>query len=177
MTNEPEELHCGTEEYPSPDCPNKLKEENRLLREQLEKLKKEKLESGRKYLPTLAELLDRLTITQIKEVKIPEHKDKYAEEIKEIIHDIDLILQKNEIWFNGDMLRALIVIAQYNLHIWHNESNFRRGIKDGNDLELTHALNGVRNRAKNIIQSVLNGRQDYKTDCLAAEFCQWEPSW
>lgn len=175
MTQTIDDLHCGMEG--NPPALMMLKKENELLKEQVEKLKKEKLDSTRKYLPTLSELIDRLTITQIKEVKIPEHKDKYAQEIKEIIHDIDLILQGNEIWFNGEMLRALIVIAQYNLHIWHNESNFRRGIKDGNDLELTHALNGVRNRAKNIIQSVLNGRQDYKTDCLAADFCTWEPSW
>ena len=135
------------------------------------------MSDGRKYLPTLAELLDRLTITQIKEVKIPEHKDNYAQEIKDILHDIQLILNKEEIWFNADMLRALVVVAQYNLHIWHNESNFRKGIKDGNNLELTHSLNGVRNRAKNMIQSALHGRQDYKTDCLAADHSSWEPSW
>jgi len=39
-----------------------------------------------------------------------------------------------------------------NLHIWHNESNYRKGIKDGNNLELTHGLNGIRNTAKNKIQ-------------------------
>ena len=35
-----------------------------------------------------------------------------------------------------------------NLHIWHNESNYRKGIKDGNNLELTHGLNGIRNTAQ-----------------------------
>jgi hypothetical protein len=150
-----------------------LKKENEALKQEIDRLKS----ANRKYLPTLAELLDRLTITQIKEVKISEHKDKYAEEIKEILHDIDLILKNNNVVFTGDMLRALIVVAQYNLHIWHNESNFRCGIKDGNNLELTHSLNGIRNRGKNIIQSMLNGRQDYKIDCLAADQSQWEPSW
>ena len=42
-----------------------------------------------------------------------------------------------------------------NLHIWHNESNYRKGIKDGNNLELTHGLNGIRNTAKNKIQEVV----------------------
>lgn len=143
-----------------------LLKENEILRSQ-----------NRKYLPTLSELLDRLTITQIKEVKIVEHKEKYALEIKEILHDIDLILSQGDITFTADMLRALIVIAQYNLHIWVNESNFRNGIKDGNDLTLTHSLNGIRNRAKNIIQCALQGRQDYKIDCLAADHTTWEPSW
>ena len=31
----------------------------------------------RKYLPTIEDLIDRLSIFQLKEVKIPEHKDKY----------------------------------------------------------------------------------------------------
>jgi hypothetical protein len=64
-----------------------------------------------------------------------------------------------------------------NLHIWHNESAYRRGIKDGNNLELTHGLNGIRNTAKNKIQEVVGGRKDYKVDCLAADFKDWEISW
>ena len=39
-----------------------------------------------KYLPTLGELIDRLTIVQLKEVKIPQHKEEYAKEIAEIVH-------------------------------------------------------------------------------------------
>jgi len=173
-----DDLHCGTEQYPAyqPSI-SSLQEENRLLREQLEGLKKERIDVARKYLPTLGELLDRLTITQIKEVKIPEYKDKYAQEIDEILHDIDLILRTQEIWFDARMLRALVVLSQMNLHIWHNESNFRRGIKDGNNLELTHGLNGIRNTAKNIIQDIVGGRKDYKVDCTAAEFKDWEVSW
>ena len=37
----------------------------------------------RKYLPTLSELIDRLSITQLKEVFISDHKEEYSEEIKE----------------------------------------------------------------------------------------------
>jgi len=70
-----------------------------------------------------------------------------------------------------------VVLSQMNLHIWHNESNYRKGIKDGNNLELTHGLNGIRNTAKNKIQEVVGGRKDYKIDCLAAEFKDWEISW
>lgn len=131
----------------------------------------------RKYLPTLSELIDRLTIVQIKEVKIPEHKEEYAQEIRDILHDIEMILSREEIWFNAEMLRAVIVLAQMNLHIWQNESNYRKGIKDGNNLELTHGLNGIRNTAKNKLQNIIGGRKDYKIDCLAAEFKDWEISW
>jgi hypothetical protein len=133
--------------------------------------------SDRKYLPTLSELIDRLSIAQLKEVFITEHKDEYADEINDIIHDINLELSEKSGILKGEDIRAIVVLAQMNLHIWHNESNYRKGIKDGNNLELTHGLNGIRNTAKNKIQESVGGRKDYKIDCLAAEFKDWEVSW
>jgi hypothetical protein len=130
----------------------------------------------RKYLPTLSELIDRLTIAQLKEVFISDHKQEYAQEIKDICHDINLLLPDSDD-IDADFIRSVVVLSQMNLHIWHNESNYRKGIKDGNDLELTHGLNGIRNTAKNKIQEVVGGRKDYKIDCLAAEFKDWEISW
>jgi uncharacterized protein (UPF0335 family) len=132
--------------------------------------------SERKYLPTLSELIDRLSIAQLKEVFISEHKEEYAQEIKDILHDIDILLPQSR-GIDAEMIRAIVVLSQMNLHIWHNESNYRKGIRDGNNLELTHGLNGIRNTAKNKIQEVVGGRKDYKIDCLAAEFEDWEISW
>lgn len=133
--------------------------------------------SDRKYLPTLSELVDRLSIVQLKEVFIEDHKEEYAQEIKDIVHDIEMIIKDNDIKLDGETIRAIVVLSQMNLHIWHNESNYRKGIKDGNNLELTHGLNGIRNTAKNKIQEKNGGRKDYKIDCLAADFQQWEVSW
>ena len=131
----------------------------------------------RKYLPTLSELIDRLSIAQLKEVFIKDHKDEYAQEISDIIYDIQKCLDEKNITLNSETIRAIVVLSQMNLHIWHNESNYRNGIKDGNDLELTHGLNGIRNTAKNKIQEIVGGRKDYKIDCLAADFKDWEISW
>ena len=131
----------------------------------------------RKYLPTLSELIDRLSIVQLKEVFIPEHKDEYALEIADIVHDIQAHIDENKSEITAETIRAIVVLSQMNLHIWHNESNYRKGIKDGNNLELTHGLNGIRNVAKNRIQEVVGGRKDYKIDCLAADFKDWEISW
>jgi len=133
--------------------------------------------SERKYLPTLAELVDRLSISQLKEVFIPQHKDEYSQEIKDIVHDIQLVLDEQQGALTADTIRAIVVLSQMNLHIWHNESNYRKGIKEGNNLELTHGINGIRNTAKNKIQEIVGGRKDYKIDCLAAEFKDWEISW
>lgn len=133
--------------------------------------------SERKYLHTLGDLVDRLSIVQLKEVFIPEFKQEYSKEIADIVHDIQLILNETNGEVDAETIRAIVVVAQMNLHIWHNESNYRRGIKDGNNLELTHGLNGIRNTAKNKIQEVIGGRKDYKVDCLAADWKDWEVSW
>jgi len=135
------------------------------------------MSSERKYMPTLSELVDRLSIAQLKEVFITDHKEEYAEEIKDIVHDIQLILDDCDNIVDAETIRAVVVLSQMNLHIWHNESNYRKGIRDGNNLELTHGLNGIRNTSKNKIQELTGGRKDYKIDCLAAEFKDWEISW
>ena len=130
----------------------------------------------RKYLPTLAELVDRLSIVQLKEVFITEHKEEYAKEIKDIVHDIDMILNDEDVKLSGKDVRAIVVLSQMNLHIWHNETKYRAGEGDGN-LGLTHGLNGIRNTAKNMIQENVGSRKDYKIDCIAAEFKDWNISW
>jgi hypothetical protein len=132
---------------------------------------------SRKYLPTLSELIDRLSIVQLKEVFISDHKQEYRKEIEDIVHDVQLIVDEESFTLTGDVIRAIIVLSQMNLHIWHNESNYRKGISEGNDLELTHGLNGIRNTAKNKIQESVGGRKDYKIDSLASDFKDWEISW
>ena len=133
---------------------------------------------ARKYLPTLGELIDRLTIVQLKEVKIPQYKKEYQKEIEEIVHDItEILTTTKQHKIDGDFIRAVIVLAQMNTHIWVNEDNARNGEDVGNNLLLTHGLNGIRNTAKNKIQEVDGGRKDYKVDCIAAEFKDWEISW
>jgi hypothetical protein len=131
----------------------------------------------RRFLPTISELLDRLSIVQLKEVKIPEHKTEYAKEIADIVHDIQLIINQNNVVITAEMLRAIIVCAQMNTHIWYNESNVRSGVAGPSMLALTHGLNGIRNTSKNKIQEVFGGRKDYKIDCIAADFKDWEISW
>ena len=130
----------------------------------------------RKYLPTLGELIDRLSIVQLKEVKIPQHKEEYAQEILEIVHDINEILNDKP-KVDGEFIRAIVVLSQMNTHIWYNEDNARSGDDVGNKLMLTHGLNGIRNTAKNKIQELDGGRKDYKIDCIASEFKDWDVSW
>jgi hypothetical protein len=131
----------------------------------------------RQYIPTLAELIDRLSIHQLKEVFITQHKDKYRREMALILHDLDLIIKEKDIKITGNLIKAIIVVAQINEHIWYNESKVRKGeTQDLSLLKLTHGLNGIRNNAMNYILELIgdNDRRDWKTDCLAAEFSDWD---
>lgn len=132
----------------------------------------------RKYLPTVSELIDRLTIVQQKELKIPQNREEYTQEIQDLLHDIKICLEDSGLNMPIEftqVIRDIIVLALMNCEIWHNESNFRKGIKTGNNLELTHGLNGIRNTAKNKIQEQFGGRKDYKVDNVEAHK-EWIPS-
>ena len=122
-------------------------------------------------------LLFFLSIHQLKEVFIPENKKNYASEMQDMVHDIDMILKEHKGEITGEVVRAIVVLAQMNAHIWYNESQVRKGEKGSDNLMLTHGLNGIRNTAINKIMEVVGGRKDYKVDCIAAEFKDWEVSW
>ena len=119
----------------------------------------------RKYLPTLSDLIDRLSIVQLKAIFNPAKRKEYREEIALIENDIDFIGVNG---FSAAELRAAMVIMLVNREIWRNEAAVRDGTGEG-DLRLTHSLNGVRNTAKNRIAAAMGERLDYKVDCLAAE--------
>lgn len=130
-----------------------------------------------KYHLEIGELLDRLTILQMKEVKIPETKQQVSEEIDMIVHDINVIMSNSQKQITAEFLRDLVILAQFNAHIWYNEANARNGNKDGNSLLLTHSINGIRCEARNRLQRLFDGRIERKIDCLAAEYAdQWQPS-
>jgi hypothetical protein len=133
----------------------------------------------RKYLPTFAELIDRMSICQLKAIFIPDNKEAYDKEIQDIQHDLDQIIRDKDIKLTSELLKATSVVMLANRYIWENESKCRNG--DSQDLELlklTHSINGVRNVAKNVISKELGERVDLKTDCLAAElksdFQNWD---
>jgi len=120
----------------------------------------------RKYLPTIAQLCDRLSIVTLKSIKIPENKAEYEKEAKEIMHDISQFLGKN----SGELFRAIQVNILANELIWANEAKARRGeAQDLELLKLTHSINRVRNQAMNVISNIVGERKDLKLDYMDAE--------
>ena len=126
---------------------------------------------NRKYLPTFAELIDRMTICQLKSIFIPDNKEAYDLEIEEIKHDLDAIIKEKDVNLTAELIRAISIVMLSNRYIWENESKVRSSgdTKEALLLKLTHSINGVRNTAKNVISNELGERVDLKTDCLAAE--------
>jgi hypothetical protein len=126
----------------------------------------------RKYLPNMGELVDRLSILQIREVLDPKNKDSYKDQIDNIQEDLE-----TGYLLDSQLVRAIVVLSQINLHIWMNESGAREGEGGLNNLRLTHGLNGIRNQAKNKLNSISGEDTENKVECTAAEFKDWEISW
>ena len=129
----------------------------------------------RRYLPTFAELCDRLSIVLLKQIFIPEHRTAYIEERRLIEADLDEMMDGRE--WAGEDISALFMIMLSNRTIWINESEARKGGRSQNKLlKFTHSINGCRNQAKNILAG--NERRDLKVDCYAAdlppEFGAWD---
>lgn len=138
--------------------------------------------SGRRWLPTLGELIDRLSIVTLKEIHLG--AAAYRKESADLQYDIDLVLREHFAFdappgLRASELRAVMIIMLANATIWANESKARAGGDDQDKLlKFTHSINGVRNQAKNVVAAAVGERKDLKIDCLAAsliaEFGNWD---
>lgn len=125
------------------------------------------------YLPTLAELVDRLSIITLKSIKL-DHKDNYEEESKEIMHDINILIYNNidkvKDW--GKLIRAIQILMLANELIWVNETKAREGGSEQDHLlPLTHSINSLRMQAGNAIIEQTEGRKDLNLDRLVDKIC------
>ena len=127
----------------------------------------------RKLVFPLAELIGRLTVDQIKEVKLPDLKPAVQEEMAALYHDIDQIVGERGIKLTARLMGVVVALAQLNVQIW--ELNDRMTAGDGDyaaQLKLAHQLNGVRNQLKNWLLTECGDRSpgarrtNYNTDGL-----------
>ncbi|MCH7534180.1 MAG: hypothetical protein IH948_00240 [Bacteroidetes bacterium] len=123
----------------------------------------------RKYLPTIAELADRLSIVTLKSIKL-KNKEEYEQEAKLIIHDLDELMKTKTIKNWGHFIRAIQIGAIANEIIWQNETLAREGGRNQDHLlPFTHSVNSVRMHAGNVIASQLGERKDLNLDRLSDE--------
>ena len=118
----------------------------------------------RLFLPPLAELLDRLTVTQIKQALLGDKNRAFANEMQKISHDMDLIIAENDIKFDSRIIRIIVLISQMNLHIWKNKDLMQENLDNDGEylklLKLSHQLNGIRNRMKNQLLEIEGNNDD-----------------
>ena len=116
------------------------------------------MKKNRLYLPTIADLVDVLSIDQIKAIKIKNHKKSYLGEIVRICHDINVIIDdKKKLKLNARLIRIFMIIALINLFIWNLKDEMKeKPDKYNRLLKLAHQLNGIRNRMKNLLLGEFN---------------------
>jgi hypothetical protein len=135
--------------------------------------------SERRYNLTFAELLDRLSIVQLKAIRTP-YKEQYEGERVDIEHDLDLLMKDRS--FTAYDIRCFMLLMHVNTVIWDNESFVREGKNLGvaetaQRLRFTHTLNGVRNQIKNVLNVPFDQRQEAKADCLASDLPEELGNW
>lgn len=123
----------------------------------------------RRYLPSYAELLDRLSIVIQKELYSTEKKLKieFRKERLDIVHDISLFQ------VDGEMIFATMLLMLCNSKMWDNESG-ARGDGDKTNFLLTHKLNATRAAIKRRIMEMIGGRIDYKLNYIDGA---WKIQW
>ena len=106
---------------------------------------------NRKFLTPLSELIDRLTVDQIKQLlNKDDSQESLKKEMQNIMHDIDQIINDKKTKLDSEIIRMIIILSQINLHIWNLKDKMEKD-KNGYDknLKLAHQINGIRNQIKN----------------------------
>ena len=114
--------------------------------------------TDRQFLPSFAELIDRMTVTQIKLSLIENGKEDFKDELRKISHDLNNIINASKIPLNSELILTFINLSQLNLHIWNNKDKMQENL-DNQDiylqlLKVSHQLNGFRNQLKNKLLEV-----------------------
>jgi hypothetical protein len=128
---------------------------------------------NRAFLPSFAELIDRLSVDQIKEFLLPHCKEAVVSEMVNISHDIDVLIDQRGTRLTARLIRMFIALAQINLHIWMLKEKMKEFPAKYNEyLKLAHQLNGTRNQLKNLLLDDLKDsepsakRTNFDTDGL-----------
>lgn len=119
------------------------------------------MQNDRDYLLPFSELLEQMTVLQLREMLLNKSIETYAKDIKNIEHDIDLIIKEKGLKLTARLLRLTFLIGQINALIWvykdkmlENEENYLPYLK------LSHQVNGIRNAVKNQMLSLIGDSND-----------------
>ena len=108
------------------------------------------MQNDRDYLLPFSELLEQLTVIQLRELLLNKDIKTYATDIKNIEHDINLIIKEKDIKLSARLLRLAFLMGQINTLIWIYKDKMQESEENYLPyLKLSHQVNGVRNIIKN----------------------------
>lgn len=133
---------------------------------------------NRKCKPSFADLIDMLTIQQIKEVFNFENIDQYEKMISDLMHDINLDIQKEGMCFCSMFVRQIIALSQINLLIWKEKEDMMSDKENYcRHMKLSHQLNGIRNQLRNkLMEDIEVNDEDIKTNVCVDGLEGWKIS-
>lgn len=112
-----------------------------------------------RFVPGLGDLIDRLSVDQLKEAFHASMRTSIRSEIADLEHDIDEWAELSQIKLSGRNVRTIIVLAQINYEIWMCKERMEAEAQHYDKwLRRAHQLNGIRNKMKNLLlQNNSNG--------------------
>ena len=114
--------------------------------------------TGRNFEFAVTDLMDQMTIDQIKEVLLPPAaRDGIGRSLNSLSADLTGLFEDRNLKLSGRVLRLLSLAAQLNLETWRCKDRLDEEPESYTEI-LRHAqdLNGLRNCARNLLQSELN---------------------
>lgn len=109
--------------------------------------------SQRRYEIPLTDLIDAVTIAQIKETlfELP-MVDRATAELDSLSRDIDAVLKERGVLCSADAITLIALLGTTNLLVWLNKDRMQEEPAHYSEL-LEHAqeLNGIRNHTRNIM--------------------------
>ena len=126
----------------------------------------------------ISELLDKLSVLQIKQIVNNTNYKKYQFAIDQILRELDMNILKNQkITLNSKIIKLLIALAQINYHIWIMRDKTKKGgAKYKENIKISHLLNALRNITKNKLLYYLtdNRNKDVRTNINIEDLKNWK---
>jgi hypothetical protein len=135
------------------------------------------MKSSRQYKLLLTDIIDALTINQIKEVAYDYDRcESVKQEIEDLSHDLSLLLKERDLQPTGRLVRLTALLAQSNLHVWFNKDCMQEEPEKYYELlEFAQELNGLRNHVRNVLMSKFSEADacTLRTTFLCSDNSKW----
>ena len=128
-----------------------------------------------------SELVDKLSIIQIKQLINNKQYRSYENTISKILNELELNISKNKkMILNSKIVNLLNILSQINLFIWILRDEMQISKKNyKKNMKLSHQLNALRNITKNKLLLIFNKnkKQDLRTNINKEDLKGWKFSY